>query len=141
MCLENGGVGYHGRFATAISSIRGAVERNPVEPGRVLSSIGLEEALGRRGGRVPASTPPPPPPCIISRCNRVPERYYGSRARGAAGRLYADGVGARSIIVRGMKHDGPPAIVRETHSREVGHGTTRGSQLHTLLPRHGTPPF
>lgn len=109
----------------------------------MLSSIGLEEALGRRGGRVPASTPLPlhPPPRIISRCNRVPERYYGSRARGAAVRLYADGVGARSIIVRGMKHDGPPAIVRETHSREVGHGTTRGSQLHTLLPRHGTPPF
>lgn len=44
---------------------------------------------------------------------------------------YADGVGAHSIIVPGMKHDGPAAIVRETHSREVEHGTTRGSQLQT----------
>lgn len=85
-------------------------------------------------GRVPASTPR-----ALSR--DVTECRSGITARALAaprdGAAYADGVGARSIIVRGMKHDGPPAIVRETHSREVGHGTTRGSQLYTP-PRHST---
>lgn len=79
------------------------------------------------------------PPRALSR--DVTECRSGITARALAaprdGAAYADGVGARSIIVRGMKHDGPPAIVRETHSREVGHGTTRGSQLYTP-PRRST---
>jgi len=37
------------------------------------------------------------PSCIISRCNGVPERYYGSRARGTAGRHYADVVLVRIV--------------------------------------------
>lgn len=55
--LDNGREISSSKLATAISSIRGAIEKN----GRVLSSIGLEKALGCRrkpaAGRVPASTP------------------------------------------------------------------------------------
>lgn len=64
------------------------------------------------------------PPRALSR--DVTECRSGITARALAAlrdAAYGNGVGARSIIVRGMKHDGPPAIVRETHSREVGHGT------------------
>lgn len=99
-------------------------ERSPFE----LSDESYRRSVLRRhlgAGRVPRFNPPHPPHYLEM------QRDTGERTRGTRTRTRVVLVRIACIIVRGMKHDGSPAIVREMHSCEVGHGTTRGRASYT----------
>jgi hypothetical protein len=95
------------------------------------------EALGRRSGagRARPRAPLCKPGRALSRDTAECRGGITARALSRHSRHSRARVGARSVIVRAMTHDGPAAIVRETHSCETGH---KGA---SYKPRRGTPSF